>query len=157
MTREEAIAAALPVAGWMSTDELITLFDLAASVPGGQAIIELGAYHGRSTRVLAAAAPHSVCAVDAFDASTVSDGSGISGDEAAFRRNMDAYDVGLLKMDVVGRGAAGAVGQSAAAVDASPISPRRALLWWPGCRMWRSVAWWRSRLRTWLAGSAEGR
>ena len=45
--------AADPVAGWLSRDEALLLFRAALAVPPESTIIEVGAFCGRSTRLLA--------------------------------------------------------------------------------------------------------
>lgn len=54
--------------GWLSRGQAETLWREAAKLPAGSVIVEIGSHRGRSTSVLAAAAPEShVVAVDPFD------------------------------------------------------------------------------------------
>ena len=53
----DALAAAEGVAGWMSDDQAGRLWERAAAVPDGGAVVEIGSYRGRSVIVLATAAP----------------------------------------------------------------------------------------------------
>lgn len=57
------------VEGWFALDEAALLHELAAQVPAGQCIVEIGSYHGRSTIALAMGAPDGVLvyAVDPHD------------------------------------------------------------------------------------------
>lgn len=60
---DEALAATDEVDGWMSEDQGRRLYAAAARVrPGGQ-IVEIGSFRGRSTIVLASAAPDDVVVV----------------------------------------------------------------------------------------------
>lgn len=53
------------VAGWLSDDQAARLWSRARAVPPGGRIVEIGSYHGRSTAVLASAAPEAeVVAID---------------------------------------------------------------------------------------------
>lgn len=53
----EAWAAVTTVDGWMTEGQGRALFDAAANCPPGGTIVEIGSYQGRSTIVLASAAP----------------------------------------------------------------------------------------------------
>jgi predicted O-methyltransferase YrrM len=53
----EVLAAVRHVSGWMTDAQAGRLWDAARRVPPGGRIVEVGSYHGRSTVVLAAAAP----------------------------------------------------------------------------------------------------
>jgi hypothetical protein len=55
------------IGGWLTEAQARTLWDEARRVPDGGLIVEIGSHQGRSTVVLAAAAPHAtVIAVDPF-------------------------------------------------------------------------------------------
>ena len=55
------------IGGWLTEDQARTLWDEARRVPDGGLIVEIGSHQGRSTVVLAAAAPQArVIAVDPF-------------------------------------------------------------------------------------------
>lgn len=56
-TFDEAVAAVADIDGWMSPDQARRLFDAAARTVAGQQIVEIGSFRGRSTVVLALAAP----------------------------------------------------------------------------------------------------
>jgi predicted O-methyltransferase YrrM len=62
----DGIARALNVPGWMSAQELLWLAEHAKKA---QAIAEIGAWVGRSTRALADNTPGTVCAIDTWDGS----------------------------------------------------------------------------------------
>lgn len=65
-TFEELLAAVKDVDGWMSPDQAKRLFDASAATHVGDAIVEIGSFRGRSTVILAGAAPAgvSVTAID---------------------------------------------------------------------------------------------
>lgn len=54
---DEAWAAVADVQGWMTDGQGRALYDAAAACPPGGVIVEIGSFHGRSTIVLAYAAP----------------------------------------------------------------------------------------------------
>ncbi len=60
MTFDEVLASVEHVEGWMSPDQARRLFDAAARTAPGQRIVEIGSFRGRSTIVLASAAPSGV-------------------------------------------------------------------------------------------------
>lgn len=66
--REKALDAAAEIAGWLTRDEAGLLFDAAAGVPEGEAVVEIGSFAGKSTVALALGARAGrgarVCAVD---------------------------------------------------------------------------------------------
>jgi len=66
MTFDEALVAIDGVEGWMTDAQAARLWTAAARVPPGGRIVEIGSYHGRSTIVLAGAAPRAaqVVAID---------------------------------------------------------------------------------------------
>lgn len=57
---ETAWAAVAEVDGWMTEGQARALYDAAASCPAGGTIVEIGSFQGRSTIVLASAAPADV-------------------------------------------------------------------------------------------------
>lgn len=59
----ELLAAIDDVDGWLSADQAARLFAAAAAVQPGQQIVEIGSFRGRSTIVLAGAAPDGVVVV----------------------------------------------------------------------------------------------
>ena len=59
-TFEEMLAAVSGVDGWMSPDQAERLYRAAASTHAGDTIVEIGSFRGRSTVVLASAAPAGV-------------------------------------------------------------------------------------------------
>lgn len=65
MTRsfEEVVALVSDVEGWMSRDQAERLFGAAAATRPGDQIVEIGSFRGRSTIVLASAAPEGVAVV----------------------------------------------------------------------------------------------
>ena len=55
MPFEDAWGQARSIDGWLTEQQARILFDAAKRVPKGQAIVEIGSHHGRSTVLLAAA------------------------------------------------------------------------------------------------------
>lgn len=62
----EVLEGVRDVQGWMTTDQARRLWDRAKRLRPGDTIVEIGSFHGRSTIVLASAAPEGV-AVYAID------------------------------------------------------------------------------------------
>lgn len=62
-TFDEALQAVCDVDGWMSPDQAQRLYNAAASTHAGDTIVEIGSFRGRSTIVLASAAPEGVAIV----------------------------------------------------------------------------------------------
>lgn len=62
-TFDEALQAVRDVDGWMSPDQAQRLYNAAASTHAGDTIVEIGSFRGRSTIVLASAAPEGVAIV----------------------------------------------------------------------------------------------
>jgi predicted O-methyltransferase YrrM len=60
---EAVLASVAGVEGWMSPDQARRLYDAAARTDAGQRIVEIGSFRGRSTIVLASAAPAGVSVV----------------------------------------------------------------------------------------------
>jgi len=55
------------VRGWLTDEQARALFERAAGLPAGARIVEIGSYHGRSTIMLAKAAPEAeIIAVDPY-------------------------------------------------------------------------------------------
>ena len=63
---DEVLKSVADVDGWMSPDQARALFDAASACHTGDQIAEIGSFRGRSTIVLASAAPEgvSVIAID---------------------------------------------------------------------------------------------
>lgn len=62
-TYDEVIAAVADVDGWMSSDQARRLYAAAERATAGEQIVEIGSFRGRSTIVLASAAPDGVAVV----------------------------------------------------------------------------------------------
>jgi predicted O-methyltransferase YrrM len=58
--REQTLRDVWDVPGWLRSEQAKRLWDVAARVPQGGQIVEIGSYQGRSTIVLARAAPETV-------------------------------------------------------------------------------------------------
>lgn len=54
---DSALRAIRGIKGWLTDDQARMLYERAASLPRGARVVEIGTYHGRSTIVLAKAAP----------------------------------------------------------------------------------------------------
>jgi predicted O-methyltransferase YrrM len=54
---DSALGAIRGVKGWLTDDQARLLYERAAKLPRGARVVEIGTYHGRSTIVLAKAAP----------------------------------------------------------------------------------------------------
>ncbi|HET9871126.1 MAG TPA: class I SAM-dependent methyltransferase [Propionibacteriaceae bacterium] len=106
---ESAFATARDVPGWLTEAQARILFDTAAAVGGP--VVEIGSHHGRSTLVLAAAAP--VVAVDPFPSDWRYGGDGT---EQRLRANLEAagltdrVDVRVATSRTVRQGWTAAVG-----------------------------------------------
>ena len=65
----EALRAVDGIGGWLTEAQARVLYDRAAALPAGARIVEIGSYHGRSTIILAHAAPGAeIVAIDPFAA-----------------------------------------------------------------------------------------
>ena len=62
-TYDEVVVEVAGVDGWMSADQARRLYDAAARTTAGDQIVEIGSFRGRSTIVLASAAPDGVAVV----------------------------------------------------------------------------------------------
>ena len=66
---DDALRAVDGIDGWLTDDQARVLYERAAQLPRGARIVEIGSYHGRSTIVLAKAAPQAeLVAIDPFAA-----------------------------------------------------------------------------------------
>jgi predicted O-methyltransferase YrrM len=64
---EEVFRSVEEIGGWLTRDQARLLYERAAHLPPGARIVEIGSHHGRSTIVLAAAAPEAeIVAVDPY-------------------------------------------------------------------------------------------
>ena len=68
-TVEEAWSLASKAEGWLTEPQGRLLFELAGKVPSGEAVIEVGSHHGKSTILLALGLPEgsTMTAIDPFD------------------------------------------------------------------------------------------
>ncbi len=62
-TYDEVIVVVADVDGWMSSDQARRLYEAAARITAGEQIVEIGSFRGRSTIVLASAAPEGAAVV----------------------------------------------------------------------------------------------
>jgi predicted O-methyltransferase YrrM len=86
---EEALQAVEGIAGWLTDEQARLLYERAAALPAGAQMIEIGSYHGRSTIVLAKAAPDAeIIAIDPFAAETI-----------ATRERLREADVGATDLE----------------------------------------------------------
>jgi predicted O-methyltransferase YrrM len=98
---QHAVAA---VEGWLSSDQIARLYHAAARTRGGDQIVEIGSFRGRSTIVLASAAPDGV-AVIAIDphAGTDRGPQEFSGFEAEARSDHEIFSANLAQASVADR------------------------------------------------------
>jgi predicted O-methyltransferase YrrM len=69
---ESVLRAVEGIGGWLTEEQARVLYDRAAALPAGARIVEIGSYHGRSTIILALAAPEAeVVAIDPFAAEQI--------------------------------------------------------------------------------------
>jgi predicted O-methyltransferase YrrM len=68
MAFEEVFASVRDIDGWLTPDQARMLYERAARLPPGSRIVEIGSHHGRSTIVLAKAAPDAeLVAIDPYE------------------------------------------------------------------------------------------
>jgi predicted O-methyltransferase YrrM len=69
---DDALRAVDGIGGWLTEEQARVLYDRAAALPAGARIVEIGSYHGRSTIILALAAPDAeLVAIDPFAAEQI--------------------------------------------------------------------------------------
>jgi hypothetical protein len=82
------------IGGWLTEDQARTLWNEARRVPAGALIVEIGSHQGRSTVVLAAAAPQAkVVAIDPF----------VGGAMFGGLATRDRFEANLLRTGLAGR------------------------------------------------------
>ncbi|MGB8860049.1 MAG: class I SAM-dependent methyltransferase [Ilumatobacteraceae bacterium] len=101
---DEALHAVRDVDGWMSPDQAERLYRAAAATHGGDTIVEIGSFRGRSTIVLASAAPEGVQII-AIDPHAGNDRGPqeIDGFEAAAATDHDVFNDNLAAAGVADR------------------------------------------------------
>jgi len=101
---DEALAAVEAVDGWMSPDQAQRLYNAAAATHQGDTIVEIGSFRGRSTIVLACAAPTGVQIV-AIDPHAGNDRGPqeIDGFAAAAATDHDVFNANLASAGVAER------------------------------------------------------
>jgi len=101
---ESVMSAVDGVEGWLSADQVTRLYDAAAATHAGEQIVEIGSFRGRSTIVLAAAAPEGV-AVVAIEphAGTDRGPNELIGFEHAARHDREAFKANLAAAGVATR------------------------------------------------------
>jgi predicted O-methyltransferase YrrM len=68
MTFDEVFASVRDIDGWLTVDQARMLYERAARLPPTSRIVEIGSHHGRSTIVLASAAPEAeLVAIDPYE------------------------------------------------------------------------------------------
>ena len=101
---DEVQTAVRDVDGWLSEDQVARLYNAAAATLAGQQIVEIGSFRGRSTIVLAGAAPEGVSIV-AIDPHAGSDRGPqeISGFEAQAESDHQVFLTNLAAAGVTDR------------------------------------------------------
>ena len=101
---DEVQTAVRDVEGWLSEDQVARLYNAAAATLAGQQIVEIGSFRGRSTIVLAGAAPEGVSIV-AIDPHAGSDRGPqeISGFEAQAESDHQVFLTNLAAAGVTDR------------------------------------------------------
>ena len=101
---DEALQAVSAVDGWMSPDQAERLYRAAAGTHRGDIIVEIGSFRGRSTIVLASAAPEGVQIV-AIDPHAGNDRGPqeLDGFEAAAATDHDVFNANLAAAGVAHR------------------------------------------------------
>jgi len=68
MTFDKVFASVRDIDGWLTVDQARMLYERAARLPANSRIVEIGSHHGRSTIVLATAAPQAeLVAIDPYE------------------------------------------------------------------------------------------
>jgi hypothetical protein len=99
-TTDEAWSAVAEVDGWMTRGQSDELFEAASACPDGGRIVEIGSFHGRSTIVLALAAPQGVQVI-AIDPHAGTDRG--PGEISGFKPEAEIdHDVFLTNLSVAG-------------------------------------------------------
>jgi len=101
---EDVLASVADVDGWMSDGQARRLFDAAASARPGAQIVEIGSFRGRSTIVLASAAPEGarVVAIDPHAGNDRGPGE-IDGFEPQAADDHEVFVANLARAGVDGR------------------------------------------------------
>ena len=104
MSAEDTLALAAEVEGWMTDDQGRRLYAAAAGCPAGGRIVEIGSFQGRSTIVLASAAPPGVEVV-AIDPHAGNDRGPqeLAGYVDEGRGDRAAFEANLARAGVAGR------------------------------------------------------
>ena len=69
---DDALHAVDGIGGWLTEEQARVLYQRAAALPAGARVVEIGSYHGRSTIILALAAPDAeLVAIDPFAAEQI--------------------------------------------------------------------------------------
>lgn len=101
---DEVLAVVRDIDGWLSTDQAARLYAAAAATGSSDQIVEIGSFRGRSTIVLASAAPDDV-AIIAIDPHAGNDRgpNEISGFESQAVVDHEAFNANLAAAGVAGR------------------------------------------------------
>ena len=102
MTFEDVFRSVEEIDGWLTPQQARLLYDRAARLTAGARIVEIGSHHGRSTIVLASAAPEAeIVAIDPY--SKGDDHHEILGEEDVRTNDLEQFEANLGQAGVRAR------------------------------------------------------
>jgi predicted O-methyltransferase YrrM len=102
MTFEDVFRSVEEIDGWLTPQQARLLYDRAAHLTAGARIVEIGSHHGRSTIVLASAAPEAeIVAIDPY--SKGDEYREVLGGEAVRTSDLEQFETNLERAGVRAR------------------------------------------------------
>jgi len=102
MSFEDVFRSVEEIDGWLTPQQAHLLYDRAARLPAGARIVEIGSHHGRSTIVLASAAPEAeVVAIDPY--SKGDEHREVLGEEDVRTSDLEQFEANLGQAGVLAR------------------------------------------------------